>query len=61
MLKIRCHKHPRYSGTASPRAACEACVQIYRFRAEVLRARTAQLVEARPSQKGGSFKTGDDT
>lgn len=25
MLKLQCVKHPRYDGSKSPRASCEAC------------------------------------
>ena len=31
-LDIWCKKHREYTGSRKPRAACDACVQIYRLR-----------------------------
>ena len=32
MLKLRCKKHKRYNGSASPRASCEGCVYLWEVR-----------------------------
>jgi len=32
MLKIRCKKHPRFSGVQSPKASCEACIYLWEVR-----------------------------
>jgi hypothetical protein len=38
-LKIRCPRHPRYSGRRSPRASCQGCIELYniRLKAQMLR------------------------
>jgi hypothetical protein len=39
MLKLKCNRHPKYSGNKSPRASCEACVALYRIRLDAIRDR----------------------
>lgn len=34
MLKLKCPKHPRYSGAESPRCSCAPCQIIQRLRLE---------------------------
>ena len=33
MLKLKCKKHPKYSGQMAPRASCEPCQYIFNARA----------------------------
>lgn len=32
MLKLKCQKHPRYTGMISPRASCQPCITIHHIR-----------------------------
>jgi hypothetical protein len=54
MLKIKCPKHPKYNGSRSPHASCEACQAIWKARQDCLMA-GAQLapvtVVYEPQQK----------
>ena len=39
MLRIKCEKHPRFTGTSSPRASCEQCIALRELRFSALGAR----------------------
>jgi hypothetical protein len=32
MLKLKCRKHPRYTGLQSPRASCPPCYELHVIR-----------------------------
>ena len=44
MLKLRCKRHPRYSGVQSPRAGCEGCVYLWEVRNKAFE-RRLEIVE----------------
>lgn len=41
MIRLRCHKHPRYAAQLPPRANCEECIALWEI---ALKPRNARLV-----------------
>lgn len=50
MLKLRCKRHPRYTGERSPRASCDPCKFLYEVRLRSIVERI-EIVGAKPTAK----------
>lgn len=38
--KLRCNRHPKYTGKLAPKVACDACKQMYFWRTAAIAAET---------------------
>lgn len=50
MLKLRCKRHPRYTGERIPRASCDECMDLYTLRLKAISSRL-EIVGAKPTAK----------
>ena len=46
VLKLRCKRHPRYSGVQSPKASCEGCIYLWEVRQKAFE-RRLEVVESK--------------